>query len=319
MRALVWDGQTAEVKERAEPVSATGTAVVRMRRAGVCNTDLEIVKGYMDFRGVLGHELAGEVVMGPPALVKKRVACEINFACGVCEACARGLQRHCPTRAVMGILRADGAFAERVAVPIVNLHPIPDNVSDDQAVFIEPLAAAYEITEQVHVDPSMSCLVLGDGKLGLLAAQVLASVGARVTAVGKYPDKLAILAKRGIETKLASDKSPGLFDLVVEATGSSKGLSMAIAATRPRGTLVLKSTVASSSKLHLAPIVIHEIRIVGSRCGPFGPAIRALAEGRIDVASLVTATYPLHRAAEALRRAAEPGVMKVIVENSRVA
>jgi threonine dehydrogenase-like Zn-dependent dehydrogenase len=290
-------------------------AMIRMIRAGVCNTDLEIVRGYMGYRGVLGHELVGEVVDGPAAWKGKRVAAEINFACGACPTCAEGLGRHCPTRTVMGILGADGAFAEKVAVPIANLHAIPDAVSDDAAAFIEPLAAAFEIVEQVHLRPRQRCVVLGDGKLGLLVAQVLFTTGAEVLAVGKHPSKLAHLERRGIAVSSLDDWTREPADLVVEATGTAKGLALAIAATRPRGTLILKSTVADSAELHLAPLVINEITVVGSRCGSFAPAIRGLAAGAIDVAPLIASRLPLERAEEALRLAAAPGVLKVLLEN----
>ena len=290
-----------------------GWAIVEVHVAGVCNTDLELVRGYMGFSGVLGHELVGVVSEGPAAWVGKRVVSEINFACGACEVCARGLGRHCGARTVMGILGADGAMAERIAVPVANLHEVGAGVTDEAAVFAEPLAAAFEILEQVHVTAAMRCTVLGDGKLGMLIAQVLHQAGAQVLAVGKHEDKLAVLARRGVRTVLASAWDRAAADLVVEATGTAAGLELAIAATRPRGTLVLKSTVADRSSLHLAPIVIHEITVVGSRCGSFPPALRALEARSIDTESLVSAKLPLSRADEALRRAAEPGVRKVLI------
>jgi threonine dehydrogenase-like Zn-dependent dehydrogenase len=215
----------------------------------------------------------------------------------------------------MGIQGADGAFAELVRVPVANLHAVPDAVSDARAVFVEPLAAACEILEQVQLTPGMMCLVLGDGKLGLLVAQVLASTGVRVLCVGRHPEKLALLARRGIETRLAADWTPTpSTHLVVEATGSADGFRAAVAATRPRGTLVLKSTLAEHPRVDLAPLVIHEISVVGSRCGPFEPALRALSEGRVEVESLISARVPLARAQEALARAAAPGALKVLIE-----
>ena len=313
MKALYFDGSRAEVIERPEPAPKPGWAIVDVRVAGVCNTDLEIVRGYMGFSGVLGHELCGVVVEGPADWMGKRVVSEINFACGACEACARGLGRHCPTRTVMGILNADGAMAERILVPVANLHEVGDGVSDEAAVFAEPLAAAFEILEQVHVTAATRCTVLGDGKLGLLIAQVLHQAGARVLAVGKHDDKLGVLAKRGVRTVKLADWDRAQADLVVEATGTAAGLELAIGATLPRGTLVLKSTVADKSSLHLAPIVIHEIRVVGSRCGSFPPALRALETSAIDTASLVSAKVPLSRADFGLRRAAERGVRKVLL------
>jgi len=322
VKALVFDGRKARVCERPDPEPPAASpsddrdawAVVRVHRAGVCNTDLEIARGYMGFRGILGHEFVGTVEEGPEAWRGARAVGEINFACGRCPSCRAGRARHCPTRRVMGILDADGAFAERVAVPVANLHRVPEALPDDAAVFAEPLAAAFEILEQVEVGPGASCLVLGDGKLGLLAAQVLHDAGARVRAVGRHPGKLAVLAERGIDTRPADADAGGPYDLVVEATGSAQGFARAVAATRPRGTLVLKSTVADAPRVDLAPLVVNEIQVVGSRCGPFPPALRALAEGRVDVGALVHDRLPLARADEALRRAAAPGVLKVLVD-----
>lgn len=314
MLALRLDEHGARVAEQEPPEPLPGFACVRVALAGVCNTDLELVKGYLGFRGVLGHEFVGVVEAGPPEWQGRRVVGEINFACGRCASCAAGLQRHCPARSVMGIQGADGAFAEYVRVPVANLHAVPDAVPDARAVFTEPLAAACEILEQVRVDPAASCLVLGDGKLGLLVAQVLAAAGARVRAVGRHPEKLALLARRGIETTDVSDWRPEPCDLVVEATGSADGLRAALAATRPRGTLVLKSTLALHPRVDLAPLVIHEITLVGSRCGPFEPALRALADGRVEVDALISQRVPLARAEEALARAAAPGALKVLIE-----
>lgn len=313
MRALVWDGSVARVAERPPPEPSEGAAVVDVRLAGVCNTDLEIVRGYMGFRGVLGHELVGTVAEGPERWLGKRIVAEINFACGRCAACAEGLGRHCAARSVMGILGADGAMAEQVAIPVANLHEVPDGVPDEAAVFAEPLAAAFEILEQIHVRPRTRAVVLGDGKLGLLCAQVLHQAGARVLAVGRHEAKLGLLRARGIEVALASAWSMDPADLVVEATGSAEGFAAAVRATRPRGTLVLKSTVAGRPEVDLAPLVIHEITVVGSRCGSFEPALRALESGSVDVRSLISSRVPLERADEALRLAAQPGVLKVLV------
>ncbi len=293
-------------------------ARVRVQLAGVCNTDLEIAKGYMGFQGILGHEFVGVVEEGPADWRGQRVVGEINFACGACESCRAGLGRHCPTRKVMGILEADGAFAEILEVPIANLHKVPEGVSERAAVFAEPLAAAFEILEQVEVDPNGHCVVLGDGKLGLLVAQVLATTGAHVLAVGRHPEKLALLTPAGVETCLDSDFKPEATsaDLVVEATGSSRGFEQALQTTRPRGTLVLKSTVAERPALDLAPLVINEIQVVGSRCGPFEPALKALAEGSIRTESMVSDVYGLEKAAQGLERASEPGVLKVLLDCS---
>ena len=314
MRALYWDGSAARVIDRPAPSAGPGTAVVRVTWAGICQTDLEICKGYMGFRGVLGHEFVGQVVEGPDEWKGKRVVGEINFGCGACPECARGVQRHCARRTVMGILDADGTFAEKVEMPVDNLHAVPEQVPDDAAVFAEPLAAAFEILEQIHVVPGMECTVLGDGKLGLLVAQVLHTTGARVLTVGRHANKLAFLAKRGIATTLLDSWSKKKADLVVDATGSAAGFELAIAATKPRGTLVLKSTVAEKSAMSLAPIVIHEIRVVGSRCGSFAPALRALAAGSIDVTPLIGARVPLREAERGLTLADKPGMMKVLID-----
>jgi len=296
------------------PAACDETVIVRVSLAGVCNTDLEIARGYMAFQGTLGHEFVGTVEEGPPEWRGQRVVGEINFACHSCPICAQGLQRHCPSRSVMGILEADGAFAEFVRVPVANLHPVPDSVPDELAVFTEPLAAAFEILEQLHVEPDRDCVVLGDGKLGLLCAQVLHQAGARVLAVGHHRENLAILEKRDIETVLADDWRGELASMVVEATGTAQGFERAVAATRPRGTLVLKSTVAEKPTINLTPLVIDEIQVVGSRCGPFPPALRALELGTIEVRSLISDRIPLERADEALRLATGPGALKVLIE-----
>jgi threonine dehydrogenase-like Zn-dependent dehydrogenase len=314
MRALLFDGSEARVAEVSEPRACDDSVLVRVSLAGVCNTDLEIVKGYMQFRGILGHEFVGRVEAGPREWRGQRVVGEINFACRSCPICAQGLHRHCPSRVVMGIGGADGAFAELVRLPVTNLHAVPDPVADEVAVFTEPLAAAFEILEQTQIEPGLKCVVLGDGKLGLLVAQVLHQAGARVLAVGKHPEKLAILGKRGIATVLASEWNGELASLVVEATGTAEGFARAVAATRPRGTLVLKSTVSEHPSVDLSPIVIDEIRVVGSRCGPFPPALRALETGSIDVGSLISHRVALDDAVEGLRKASQPGALKVLIE-----
>ncbi len=299
-----------------EPQLTERQALVKVSLAGICSTDLQILRGYMGFSGIPGHEFVGAVIDGPDTLRGQRVVGEINFACGACAMCAQNLQRHCPTRQVMGILNADGSFAEYLAVPIENLHLVPANVTDEEAVFTEPLAAAFEILDQLHLQPETEVVVFGDGKLGLLCAQVLHSVGARVTLVGKHPDKLALMRRLGMVTVLLSQWTPQFVDVVVEATGSTIGLSLAMATVRPRGTLVLKSTVAQEHALSLAPLVINEVTVIGSRCGRFPPALHALAHKHIAVTPLITATYPLADGVAAVNRAAEPGVLKVLLRNS---
>ena len=267
----------------------------------------------MGFRGVPGHEFVGSVSEGPEAFRGKRVVGEINFGCGRCENCTRGLSRHCPNRSVMGILSADGAFAECVGVPASNLHLVPDKVSDEEAVFTEPLAAAFEILEQVQIDPGDQVLVLGDGKLGNLCAQVLRLTGANVTALGKHEDKLKLIKRAGVRTILLNDWKPRLFDVVVEATGSASGLELALGAVRPRGTLVLKSTIAGNHDVSLAAIVINEITIIGSRCGLFAPALEALEEKSVSVTPLIEKIYPLNDGIEAVKHAARQGARKILL------
>lgn len=316
MQALVLDATQARVVEHEMPALAPDRALVRVAWAGICRTDLELCRGYLGFRGVLGHEFVGRVEEGPAEWRGVRVVGEINFACGRCETCSANLGRHCPQRTVMGIDRADGAIAQWVSVPVANLHCVPETVSDEQAVFTEPLAAAFEIVEQIPIEAGGRALVWGDGKLGLLIAQVLHASGAQVLLLGRHPAKLALLARCGIETALADAWSGAKAPLVIEATGTLEGFRRAVAATLPRGTLVLKSTLAAREPLDLAPLVIHEIQLVGSRCGPFPPALRALETARVSVEALVTARVPLARADDALRRAGERGALKILVDCS---
>jgi threonine dehydrogenase-like Zn-dependent dehydrogenase len=322
MQALRWDGHELRLDSSyptpssiLHPQSATiaQTALVKVHLAGICSTDLQIFKGYMGFRGVPGHEFVGSVSEEPKELLGKRVVGEINFGCGRCENCARDLSRHCTNRSVMGILNADGAFAEYVAVPAANLHLVPDKVSDEEAVFTEPLAAAFEILEQVQIDPGDQVLVLGDGKLGNLCAQVLRLTGASVTALGKHEDKLKLIKRAGVRTILLNDWKPRLFDVVVDATGSPSGLELALSAVRPRGTLVLKSTIAGNHDVSLAPIVINEITVIGSRCGLFPPALEALEEKSVSVTPLIEKIYPLNDGIEAVGHAARPGTKKILL------
>ena len=314
MRALHWDGHNLRVQEQHPvPQASDERALIRVRLAGVCSTDLQILKGYMAFQGIPGHEFVGEVHEGPAEWMGKRVVAEINFGCGRCGVCARGMQRHCPARQVMGILDADGSFAEYLAVPLANLHPVPDAVPDEAAVFTEPLAAAFEILEQISLQPGIQTVVLGDGKLGLLCAFVLHQAGAAVTIVGRHDTKLALARKAGMRAVNLSDWQSQAVDLVVEATGSPDGLQRALAAVRPRGTLVLKSTLAEDHTLSLAPLVINEVTVVGSRCGLFPPALEALAHNRIPVSSLIETSYLLSDGIEAVNTAARRGGLKVLL------
>jgi threonine dehydrogenase-like Zn-dependent dehydrogenase len=316
MRALHFDGRRLACVESAAPSAGPGEAIVQVRLAGICSTDLQILAGYMGFTGIPGHEFVGQVVEGPGEWAGRRVVGEINYACGECPTCRRGLGRHCPHRRVMGILGADGAFAEHLALPVANLHAVPDGVADEAAVFTEPLAAAFSVLEQVAVGPGMAVTVLGDGKLGLLCAQVLAGTGASVTLVGKHAANLALVASQGVGGVLLAGWAPdAAADCVVEATGSPAGLELAMAAVRPRGTLVLKSTVAEPHSLSLAPLVINEVTVVGSRCGLFPPALAALAAGSVAVTPLIDATYRLADGIAAVAHAARPGARKVLLAN----
>jgi len=314
MKAAHWNGHhLAFDPAYPTPQADEQTARVHVSLAGICSTDLQIFQGYMGFSGVPGHEFVGEVTEGPAEWLGQRVVGEINFACGQCPTCTQGLGRHCPTRRVMGILRADGTFAEYVAVPVANLHPVPDQVTDEAAVFTEPLAAAFEILEQVHLQPTDNVVILGDGKLGLLCAQVLHLTGARVHLVGRHAHKLELLRPHGIRTILLPDDPPGQADVVVEASGSAEGLQRAIESVRPRGTLVLKSTVAAAHHLSLAPLVINEVTVIGSRCGRFSPALHALTHAHVSVTPLIEHIYPLTEASDAVAHASRRGALKVLL------
>ncbi|HEY73360.1 MAG: alcohol dehydrogenase [Chloroflexi bacterium] len=322
MRALLLDQELKLVENYPTPEPPPGEALVRVSVTGVCNTDLELVKGYMQFRGVPGHEFVGVVEQAPSAeeadtkhpLEGHRVVGEINAACGACPTCQASRPTHCPHRTTLGIEGRDGAFAEYLTLPIRNLHPVPDSLSDEVAVFAEPLAAACEILEQVHVRPTDRVVVLGDGKLGLLCAQVLALTGCDLTAVGHHQAKLDILARRGIHTALDEKSVGGGADIVVETTGNPGGYTAARRLVRPRGVIVLKSTYHGPVDADLSMVVVDEITLVGSRCGPFGPALRLLERGLVEVTSLIQARYPLSQAITAFEYASRPGTLKVLID-----
>lgn len=315
MRALIFDQKPSFQPRCPEPAEAEGDTLIRVKQAGICATDLEICRGYMGFSGILGHEFVGEVVSSPAKdLVGQRVVGEINIVCGRCDLCLSGLSNHCRSRSVLGIDKHPGAFADFVRLPAINLHALPAAVDDDQAVFVEPLAAAFQVLKQIKLDNRTWVTVLGDGRLGLLVAQVLRNAGCPVRVVGKHPQKLALCEKWSIRSRLLTDIIPRHDqDVVVDCTGSAAGFEIAMAMVRPRGTIVLKSTVADGQPLNLAPLVIDEINVIGSRCGPFKEAIRALAEKSIDVISLMTRRMKLEQGVEALNLAARPGVLKVIL------
>lgn len=315
MKALYYDGERLRYVQRyPDPLPEPGEALVRVRMAGICNTDLEVLRGYADFTGILGHEFVGVVeACEDAAWVGQRVVGEINLACGECALCQRGLPHHCLQRKVLGIRGHDGAFAERLVLPLCNLHQVPATVPDERAVFVEPLAAALEVLEQVHVRPRDRVVVLGDGKLGLLVVQVLRLTGCDLGLVGHHPEHLALAAQWGVRTWLEEEALPTLADVVVECTGNPRGFARARALLRPRGTLVLKSTYAGQVEVDLASLVVDEVTLVGSRCGPFGAALRLLERNLVEVDRLVSHLFPLEEGSRALEVAQRPGVLKVLI------
>jgi len=313
MKALIFDGEVRLDTKHPVPERKPFEVFIRVLKAGICRTDLEIIKGYLDFKGILGHEFAGIVQeCSDSSLLGKRVVGEINISCGKCIYCLQGLRSHCKNRSALGIENRNGVFAEFVSLPIENIHVIPDVVTDDEAIFVEPLAAAVQILDQVHIRPRDNVIILGDGRLGLLCAQVIARSGAQVLAVGKHPEKLEILKKRGIRTCTIEELSREKADIVVECTGAPSGLKTAFDLVHPRGTIVLKSTYAEQPKLDLAPIVINEITGVGSRCGHFPPAIRFLEQEAI--VSLISQRFPLEEGVKALQAAKESDALKVVLD-----
>lgn len=309
------DGTVSVRDDLPDAPPAEGECHVEVLRAGVCATDLALARGYMGFRGVPGHEFVGRALDGP--LSGRRVVGEINAGCGACVDCRRGDPRHCPERTVLGILGRPGAFAERLHLPAANLLAVPDAVSDEAAVFVEPLAAALEITEQVTVVPGMHVLVAGDGRLGLLCAWILARTGASVAVAGRHPDRAALLPDGvKLHTGLleASPPGPQRYDVAVEATGNAEALAGLRAHVRPRGTIVLKTTSELPAPIDLAPLVVDEQTLVGSRCGRFGPAMDLLADGAVPVERFVHDRFALGDAPAAFARAGERGVLKVLLE-----
>ena len=297
------------------PKPRTGEALIRTRLGGICATDLEMTRGYYPFTGVPGHEFVGDVVEAPgfEGWIGQRVVGEINLICGQCEACRAGRKTHCTNRRALGIQGVDGVLAEYFTLPLANLHPVPGEITDEAAVFTEPLAAALEILQQVHIQPEMKVLVVGAGRLGLLIAQVLKLIGCDLAVVVRREAQTQLLSRWGIPAVDERTLAKGAADLVVEATGSPAGFALAREALRPAGTLVLKSTFAGDVSLNLSALVVDEIRLVGSRCGPFAPALRLLAAGLIDTQSLVSEHFTLAQGVEAFERAAKRGVLKVLV------
>jgi len=320
MKALIFDNELKLVDNYKNPELKAGDALIKTTMAGICNTDEEITKGYMGYKGVLGHEFTGvvqDVFNGADKhMIGKRVVGEINAGCKKCSWCAKELERHCPSRGTLGIWQKEGCFSEYFTLPVSNLIEIPDNVSDEEAVFIEPLAAANEIMEQVHIKPKDRVALLGDGKLGLSIALVLGALNVDLVHIGKHQNKLDISKNAGNKTLLL-DEIKGLeqsFDVVIEATGSTGGFETSLNLTKPRGTLILKSTIAAKEGLNLAPVVINEINVIGSRCGQFEPVMRLLERGAIDPKPLITKILPFDSAIEAFELNRVKSTLKVLMK-----
>ena len=315
MKATIFDGKNLTYSTD-YPKPNSGESLVKVSLAGICGTDLEILQGYMDYNGILGHEFVGIVEESKnKELIGKRVVGEINVGCGNCSSCKNGMERHCSNRTVLGILNRNGAFAEYLSLPEKNLHVIPDSISDEQAVFVEPLAAAFEIKEQITIKPEWSIAIIGDGRLAQLISAVLRLSSKNIVCFGKHQNKLARLEKLGLQTKIGINTlDEQKFDLVVEATGSNSGFDDAMKLVRPRGTVVLKSTVASKKNLDLTLTIINEVTLIGSRCGLFSPAIKALATGMVTVDNLIDLTYPLEQYVDAIEHARKPDSLKVLLK-----
>jgi alcohol dehydrogenase len=314
MLSVCLENGVVSVGTHTRPRRPPGFALIRLLFGGICSTDLELQRGYYGFRGTPGHEFVGEVLDADNRRwIGERVVGEINLACGKCEWCTRGLGRHCPTRTVLGIVRQPGAFREFLTLPESNRHRVPREISSEEAVFVEPLAAACEILDQVRVPRGAPVAVLGDGKLGLLASQVLKAHGAEVHQYGRHADKLRIAAQMGVSTEVAKKLPVAKYEFVVEATGSSEGLRQAVQMTQPRGTVIMKSTVHGLVSIDSAPVIVNEITLVGSRCGRFEPALRLLKNRKVRVDAMISEVFPLKDARRAFRAAAKPGVLKVLL------
>jgi len=315
MRALVFNKELIYRDDYPKPEPMNGEALIRVTHAGICNTDLEIMKGYMNFTGIPGHEFVGVVESSvSEELNGRRVTGEINLACGDCHYCRNNMRNHCTERSVLGIYNKDGVFAEFITLPVSNLHFIPDSVSDQEAVFTEPLAAAYEILEQVNITSDDSVCIIGDGKLGLLVGQVLSLTGCRLILLGKHENKLTVIKSKGIRTGYAKNIKEREFDIVIDCSGSQTGTDTALNIVKPGGKIILKTTLAEKRSVDLNSVVIHELTLTGSRCGPFLPAIKAIEDGKVDVTCLVSGLFSLEDGVKAFNYASRKDVLKVIIK-----
>ncbi len=315
MRGIVFDGQHLRMEsELPFPSVESDQSLLQMRRAGICNTDLEIVKGYMGFTGVLGHEFVAQVLTGPDELVGRRVVGEINVACQACEQCRQGVPSQCYHRTTVGIDRHPGAFADYLALATRNLLVVPDSVTDDQAVFVEPLAAALQILEAVHISPRDRVVLIGAGKLGLLCAQVIRLLGVDLTVIVRRERPAQLLDRWGIAHESPDGLAPRCADVVIDCTGTESGFASALDLIKPRGVLVLKSTYAGLPQANLTRIAVDEVRVVGSRCGPFPAALRLLADGLIDCESMIDKRYSLADGLAAFEAASQAGALKIMLE-----
>ena len=314
MKAVWLEDHQIKLADVQQPVRPD-EALIKIRMAGICSTDLELVKGYYPYTGILGHEFVGEVVSAPDTVwVGQRVVGEINAVCGKCEACLNGRSTHCENRTVLGIADRNGVFAEYTSLPLKNLYRVPDSVPDEQAVFVEPLAAALEIQEQIKLQKTDRVLLIGAGRLGQLIAQTLALTGCDLHVVARSLPAQQLLAARGIKVIADGDIQSQKWDVVIEATGSTDGFTLARRAVRPRGTMVLKSTYKGDMNVNISSIVVDEITVLGSRCGPFEPALRLLEAREVDPSVLISDRYKLNDALKAFEKAAQPGVLKVLLE-----
>lgn len=313
MRALTFDG-TLQICDVPCPVPQAGEALLKVRKAGICNTDLELTRGYKNFRGILGHEFVAEVVEGSARYLNKRVVSEINIGCGDCKFCRKGIQSQCRNRSAIGIIGDKGAFSEYLGVPEVNLHIVPDSIPDQYAVFTEPLAAACQVLERAHIKPGAKVVLIGAGKLGLLCAQVVTLTGANLTCVIRHDKQKQLLDKWGIKAVTRPEISADSAEVVIDCTGTPTGFADALEIVEPRGTIVLKSTYEGLSGIDLTQVAVDEISVVGSRCGSFPSALRLLEQGLVDVESLLDATYSLENGVSAMEFAAQKGILKVLLD-----